>query len=142
MGVVILIGRILFALIFIGSGVMGHLMQSEGTAGYAASRGLPSPKLLTQISGVLIALGGIAVILGVYLDVAVLGLVAYTLLAAFWIHHFWWDEDEMTQRMEMTNFMKNLAIAGGGLVLFALAALGEGSAVDFTITDPVFDWTP
>ncbi len=142
MGIVILIGRILYAAIFIGSGIMGHLMQTEGTAGYAESRGVPNAKLLTQISGVLIALGGIAVILGIYLDLAALGLVAYTLIAAFMVHHFWTDQDPMAQQMEMTQFMKNLAIAGGGLILFALASLGEGGAVDFTLTDPLFDWTP
>ena len=142
MGVIILIGRILFGLIFVGSGIAGHLMQTDATAGYAESRGVSNSRVLVQISGVLIALGGIAVILGILTDLAALGLVAYVLIAAFMVHHFWTDEDEMTKNMEMALFMKNLSIAGGGLVLFALASLGEGLAMDFTITDPVFDWTP
>ena len=142
MSVIILIGRILFGLIFLGSGIAGHLMQTEATAGYAESRGVKNAKVLTQVSGVLIALGAVGVILGILTDLAALGLVVYALITAFMVHHFWTDEDEVTKNMEMSLFMKNLSIAGGGLILFALAALGEGVAMDFTITDPVFDWTP
>ncbi len=138
MSVVILVGRILFALIFVGSGSAGHLLQTEGTAGYAGSRGVPNSKFLTQLSGALIFVGGAGVILGIFADLAALGLVAYSLIAAFWVHHFWTDEDPMTQQLEMSMFMKNLSMAGGGLILFAfLAAVGDG--VDFMITDPVFD---
>ena len=142
MGVIILIGRILFGLIFLGSGIAGHLMQTDATAGYAESRGVKNAKVMVQVSGVLIALGAIGVIFGILTDLAALGLVAYSLVTAFMVHHFWTDQDEMTKNMEMSLFMKNLSIAGGGLILFALASLGEGLAMDFTITDPVFDWTP
>ncbi len=141
MGIVILIGRILLGLIFVGAGTAGHLMATDDTAGYAASRGVPNARVLVQISGVLIALGGVAVILGVLTDLAALGLAAYTLIAAFMVHHFWTDE-EPVKTVEMSMFMKNLSIAGGALILFALASLGEGLALDYTITDPVFDWTP
>ena len=65
--------------------------------------------------------------------------VVYALISAYMVHHFWTDQDDMTKNMEMSLFMKNLSIAGGGLILFALASLGEGVAMDFTITDPVFD---
>jgi uncharacterized membrane protein YphA (DoxX/SURF4 family) len=85
----------------------------------------------------LIAAGGLGVALGIWADLAALGLAVYTLLAAFMIHHFWTDEGEM-QMTEMTNFMKNMAIAGGGLVLFA--AIGVfGEALGLTITAPLFD---
>jgi uncharacterized membrane protein YphA (DoxX/SURF4 family) len=40
MDVVLLIGRVLFVALFLGSAV-NHLTQSEGMAGYAASKGLP-----------------------------------------------------------------------------------------------------
>jgi uncharacterized membrane protein YphA (DoxX/SURF4 family) len=137
MSFVVLVGRILFALVFIGSGINGHLMQADATAGYGASRGLKSSRLMVQISGVLIAAGGVGVALGIWADLAALGLAAYSLVAAFMIHHFWTDEGD-AQVMEMTNFMKNLALAGAGLVIFA--AIGVfGEALGFTITGPLFD---
>ncbi len=138
MSIVILIGRVLFGLIFIGSGINGHLMQTDATAAYGEMRGLKNSRLLVQISGVLIAAGGLGVILGIYTDLAALGLAAYALISAFLLHHFWTDEEQL-QVMEMTMFMKNLSIAGGGLILFAFTA-AAGPALDFTITDPLFDF--
>lgn len=137
MAIVILIGRILFGLIFVGAGI-GHLAQPDDTAGYAESRGIGNGKLMAQVSGVLILLGGLGVILGIYPDLAALGLVAYVLIAAFLVHHFWTDDDPQTQTVEMSMFMKNLSIAGGGLLLFALMGL-LGEQAGLTITGPLFD---
>lgn len=136
MSVVILIGRILFSMIFVGSALGGHLGQTEGTAAYAESRGVPNSKLLTQLSGALILLGGLGVILGIWMDLAALGIAAYSLVTAFMVHHFWTDEDEMVKQGEMTNFMKNLAIAGGAIILFGFFAV-VGDALGLTITGPV-----
>ncbi len=140
MSFVILIGRILLGLIFVGAGMAGHLKETDATSGYGASRGVPNARLLTQISGVLIFAAGLGVIFGVFADLAALGIAAYALIAAFMVHHFWTDDDPMTQQIEMTNFMKNLSIAGGALILFAFLA-AAGPSVDFMITDPVFDFS-
>ena len=140
MSFVILIGRILLGLIFVGSGMAGHLRAADETAGYAESRGVPNAKMLTQVSGVLILAGGVGVIFGVFADLAALGLAAYSLITAFMVHHFWTDEDPATQTVEMSMFMKNLSIAGGALILFAFMA-AAGTAVDFTLTDPLFDFS-
>ena len=135
MDVIILIGRILYGLIFIGSGFAGHLAQADVTAGYAGMRGVKNAKPLVQVSGVLIGAGGLGVILGVWGDLAALGLVAYCLISAFMIHHFWTDDDVMLRTSEMSMFMKNLSMAGGGLILFALFSQTD---VAFTITGPLF----
>lgn len=137
MSFVVLIARVLYGAIFIGSGVAGHIMQTDDTAGYAEMRGVPQHRMLTQLSGVLIAAGGIGVILGVWTDLAALGVALYSLVSAFMVHHFWTDEGQM-QQIEMTMFMKNLAIAGGGLALFALFAT-TGDTIGLTITGSVFD---
>lgn len=137
MSFVVLIARVLYGAIFIGSGVAGHIMQTDDTAGYAEMRGVPQHRMLTQLSGVLIAVGGIGVILGVWTDLAALGVALYSLVSAFMVHHFWTDEGQM-QQIEMTMFMKNLAIAGGGLALFALFAT-TGDTIGLTITGSVFD---
>lgn len=138
MGFVILLGRILYALIFIGSGSAGHLMQTEGTAAYAEMRGVPNSRVLTLLSGIAIFVGGLAVILGVWADLAALGLALYSLIAAFLVHHFWNDQDEMMKQSEMSQFMKNLAMAGGGLILAGFLA-ATGDAAGYMLTDPLFD---
>ncbi|MEZ5259824.1 MAG: DoxX family membrane protein [Ilumatobacteraceae bacterium] len=63
------LGRILFSLVFIGSGV-GHLTQTASSAEYAAYKKVPSPKAMVQFTGVAMLLGGIAVILGIWMDLA------------------------------------------------------------------------
>ncbi len=122
MEAVLIIGRILFSLIFLGAGI-GHLVKPKETAAYAELRGVPAADWRVRVSGVLIAAGGLGVILGVWMDLAALGLTAYVLIAAFLVHHFWSDE-EPTRTTEMAMFMKNLAIAGAGLIIFALSARG------------------
>ncbi len=66
---------------------------------------------------------GLGVILGVWMDLAALGLAVYVLVAAIMVHHFWSDE-EPTRTVEMSMFMKNVSIAGAGLILFVMSATG------------------
>ena len=122
MEALVLIGRILFSLIFIGAGI-GHLADAKGSAGYAEARGAPSGGIVIRISGVLIAAGGLGVMLGVWMDLAALGLAVYCLLTALLVHHFWTDEASDLP-LEMAMFMKNVSMAGAGLVIFALSAGG------------------
>ena len=137
MDVVILIGRILMSAIFVGSGI-GHLTDTDGTAAYAEARGVPNPRLMAQLSGVLIGIAGVSVLLGIWPDLGALGMAAYAFIAAFWVHHFWTDEDPMTQQAEMSGFMKNLSIAGGALVLFGFLQMNDG--VGLTITENLFNF--
>ena len=136
MDVLLLIGRILYGLIFVGAGIGGHLVQTDETAGYGQMRGMKNARNLVIISGVGITAGGLGVIFGFWADLAALGLVAYSLIAAFMVHHFWTDEGQL-QTIEMSMFMKNLSMAGGGLILFVLIAK-LGAEFPFTLTDPIF----
>lgn len=117
MDVVLLIGRILFAALFIGSG-LGHLTQTEAMAGYAGSKGVPSPRLATQASGVLIVVGALSVLLGVWGDLGSLLLVLFLLPTSLLMHGFWKESDAMARQMEMIHFNKDMALAGAALVLF------------------------
>jgi uncharacterized membrane protein YphA (DoxX/SURF4 family) len=131
---VFLLGRILLTLVFLGSG-MGHLMQTEGSVQYATYKKVPSPKLAVQVSGVLMILGAVAVVLGIWMDLAALGLAILVVVMAFMMHRFWEETDPQAKQVEMSMFMKNLSIAGGGLIL---AAVARGSFAPYTITDGVF----
>ena len=140
MDVLVLIGRIMFGMIFLASGIAGHLMQTENTAGYAQMRGLKYAKPLVRLSGVWIAVGGLMVILGIFADLGFLLVGAYTVAAMFLIHHFWTDDDAMTQQIEMTMFMKNLSMAGGAIIGFVFFA-AAGDSIGFQITDTLFEVT-
>ncbi len=112
----ILLGRIGLAQIFILSGVQ-KIANYNATAGLLASHGLP-PGLLPLVIFAELG-GGLAVLFGFLTRWAAIGLCVFTLLAAFFFHNNFADQ------MQAINFMKNIAIAGGFLVL---AAFGPGAA--------------
>jgi uncharacterized membrane protein YphA (DoxX/SURF4 family) len=135
--VIVLIGRLLFAAIFLGSGV-AHLTQTRDMAGYVNSKGLPNASLLVQVSGVQMLVGGLMVVLGVWMDVGFLILAAFLLPAAVLFHAFWDVDDPEQLNVERAQFMKNLALAGACLALFALVA-HAGADLGLTITEPLFE---
>jgi putative oxidoreductase len=128
---VFLIGRILFSLVFVGSGI-GHLTQTAGSAQYATHKKVPNATLMVQLSGVLMLAGGLAVIFGVLGDLAALGLAVLCLIMAFMMHRFWEETDPQTKQGEMASFMKNISMAGAGLILSTLPYWPS------SITDGVF----
>jgi hypothetical protein len=54
------------------------------------------------------------------------------------VHNFWRDDDAMTRQVELSGFMKDLALAGGSLLAFALFA-SSGDEIGLQITDSLFD---
>ena len=138
MNIVLVIGRVLFALIFVNSGAL-HLKNAEAMAGYAAFKGVPQPKLANALAGIIMLLGGLSVALGVYADLGAL-LLTVTLLAMAFLMHNFWKADEASKQMETIGFFKNLSMAGGGLVMFgALASAEKGvRVIGPMITDGLF----
>lgn len=137
MDLVFLLARILFVFIMLGSGV-GHLTNAAAMAGYAESKGLKNGKLMVQLSGVALVVGGLSVLLGIWGDIGALGLAVLMVVMAVVMHPFWKETDEQAKQMEMVSFNKNIAIAGGALALFVL--LGMPGDTPFTITDTLIDW--
>ncbi|MDA2983227.1 MAG: DoxX family protein [Actinomycetota bacterium] len=136
MNTVLLIGRILFALMFVSSGI-NHLTKSEAMTGYAGFKKVPAAKLSVLISGVLLAAGGLSVILGVYADLGALVLAVLLILIALKMHDFWAQTDAQAKQNETIAFFKNISMAGGALIMFAIAAT-EGSDYGWTLTDSLW----
>lgn len=118
----VLAGRILLGLIFVLSG-LGKISGFAGTVGYIAAKGLPLPELLTALTIAIELGGGLALVFGLYTRWAALALAAFSVLSALIFHDFW-AVPEAQKMAQNINFMKNLSIAGGMLVL---AAFGPGS---------------
>lgn len=133
---IFLIGRILFAYLVIGSAV-GHLTQTPVMAGYAGSRGVPSAKRAVQVSGVGFLLGGLSILLGVWGDIGALLLAILLVGTAFMMHAFWKETDELNKMTEMVQFNKDLALAGGALVMFSILS---SDFAPYTITGSLITW--
>ena len=124
MEIVFLIGRILFAFMFVMSGV-NHLTKADHMVGYAQFKGVPSPKLAVQGSGVVLLLGGLSVILGVWADLGAIVLAAILVIMAVKMHNFWAIEDPQAKQADMIGFMKNISMAGGAVFMFAQMAIAD-----------------
>ena len=79
MDVLYLIGRIIFAALFLGSSV-AHLTDKGGMAGYAESRGVRPGRPMVLLSGLQILAGGLLVLLGIWTDVGAILLAVFTFL--------------------------------------------------------------
>lgn len=123
MDAVLVIGRILFALLFIASGI-SHFAKLEVMTGYAKYKKLPAAKIGVIASGFFFLLGGIYIAVGFWVDLGALMLAVTLILAAVIFHNFWTETDATTKQNEMTAFMKNLALAGAALIIFALINSG------------------
>ncbi|NRQ48825.1 DoxX family protein [Aeromicrobium sp. YC3-14] len=133
---IFLIGRILFVYLIIGSGV-GHLMATDAMAGYAQSRGVANAKLMVQISGVALIAGGVSVLLGIFGDIGSLGLAILLVITAVMMHAFWKETDPQAKQMEMIGFNKDIALAGGALVIFTILS---SDFAPYTITGALINW--
>lgn len=110
-----IIGRILFALVFLMSG-FNHLANLNAMSGYAASKGVPLPTAMTLLSGILIILGGLSVLLGYKAKIGAAALAVFLIVTAFVMHGFWAYEGQQMQN-EMSHFLKDIALAGASLLI-------------------------
>lgn len=112
-----LVGRILFSLVFIMSGI-NHLTNLQMMTGYAQSKGLPAPKAVAAVSGVVIIIAGALLIVGHTRFIAAGALFLFLLGTSFLFHAFWKETDPMAKKMnEMTHFLKDMALAGAALFI-------------------------
>ncbi|TSB24181.1 DoxX family protein [Psychrobacter sp. YGAH215] len=104
------IGRLLLSMIFIFSGFT-KITGYAATQGYMESMGVPGMLLPLVIAVEL--LGGIAILLGFKARLVAILMAGFSIVSALLFHQFWIDESQMNP------FMKNIAMAGGFLMIFA-----------------------
>ena len=119
MDIVMIIGRILFSYVFIAAG-LNHLAKAKPYIEFAQTQKVKFPRASTYLSGLVLLLGGLSIVLGVYADVGALVLVVVLLVMAVKMHNFWSKTDEHAQGA----FCKNVSMAGAALFFFALVANG------------------
>ena len=119
--IVLLIARVLLASLFIAFGLRG-VLAFPVTAAYFAKPGFPVPIAFALLSVAIQLVAGLMLVLGWRARGAAGLLVAYVLIATA-VAHRYWEFDPAVQLGQMGNFYKNLAIAGG---LMLLAAFGPG----------------
>ncbi|MDR5675321.1 MAG: DoxX family membrane protein [Armatimonadota bacterium] len=119
MDALFLIGRIVLGAFYLFN-ALNHFSRTEMLSGYAASKGVPWPRATVLLTGLLLLVGGLSFLLGVYPRLGVAAVVVFLVPVAFWMHNFWAVQDPMQKTVEMVNFTKNLALAGSALMFLAI----------------------
>jgi putative oxidoreductase len=112
-----LLGRILMAALFLWAGY-GKLMNFSGTVAYATSAGLPMPQLGIIVAIIVELLFSLLFIIGFRIRLVALVMAVFTIATAVFFHQ------NVADTAQLTNFMKNVCIAGGFL---QVVAFGGGS---------------
>ena len=109
MHIVEILGRILLSAIFIINGI-GKIFNYEGTIQYMENFNVPSYLIIPAITVEI--LFPILLIIGYYTKFSALVLSLFTLALAVIFH------TDFSNQMQLMSFLKNIAIAGGFLIIF------------------------
>src|ERR1044071_7722850 len=114
-----LLGRIIFGSYFIYNGA-NHLLSTAMMAQFTAQKGVPMPEAAVLVAGLLLLVGGFSLLLGLWPHVRVAAIVLFLAVVTTTMHNFWTETDPMQRMNEMGNFLKNVALLGGTLMLLAI----------------------
>ena len=109
-------GRSLLGLYFIGPG-LSKVFDFTSTLALMRMKGVPFSSVLLPLTIIIQLVGGIFLILGRNLRLTAFILFGLTIVINIYIHNFWTLNGDPSQGHEIQNFVKNLAIAAGLLVL-------------------------
>jgi putative oxidoreductase len=119
--VLLLLARILLAALFVSTG-WEKLTNFAGTAVYMKTLKAPAPVIAAAIAVFMEFFVGIAIILGILTRLLALAFALFTLSTALLGHRFW-TMDGAIREENRINFLKNMSIIGGFLLL---ALTGSG----------------
>ena len=111
-----IVGRSLLGLYFIGPG-LSKVFDYASTITLMKIKGVPFSSLMLPATIAIQIFGGLLLILGRNLRTASFVLFGLTIIINIFIHNFWALAGDPSQAHELQNFIKNLAIAAGLLIL-------------------------
>lgn len=119
MDTLLLVGRIIFGGYFIYNGI-NHFLGFGPMTQYAKSKGVPLPAMAQGLAGLMLLLGGVSIVFGIYPFVGIVLLVAFLVPVSLMMHNFWKLEDVQSRMADKVNFTKNIALLGAILMLLTI----------------------
>lgn len=114
-----LIGRILFAAIFIAASF--RHFTAEGIS-HARDLGTPFASFFVPLSGVMAFAGGLSILLGFHARWGAGFIILFLLPVTFLMHAFWNAPDATMRHIQLAMFMKNLCMLGGAVFILHAGA--------------------
>ena len=112
----IIVGRSLLGLYFLGPG-LAKIFNYSNYAVVMEENEVPLTLVALPVVILIQVIGGIMLILNLNVKVSALALFITTIVINIYIHDFWTLADGISKAHETQNFVKNLAICAGLLVL-------------------------
>jgi len=110
------LGRLMLCAIFFMSTVANKIPQFQSTVEKMTEAGVPYPSVALVGAIVFLIVGSISVVVGLKARVGALLLLVFLIAATYYFHDFWnYQADQ--QQAQMIQFMKNLGLAGGVLLI-------------------------
>lgn len=135
-----LVGRVLFSVVFVAEGIL-HLTDLDGAEANASGKGIGPARPAVIAVAVAFIIGGVSVMFGIWGDLGALLLMITLLPVTFLMHKFWAERDPVIRRIELSNFLKNVSLLGGAVVLFSFFARDTfGLGLPYTMTDGAFNF--
>lgn len=120
------LGRALLGTLFLVSGIDKTLGFAD-VAGWMSSAGLPFATVLLAATILIEIVGGLLLILGWQAQWAALA-IALFLIPVTLVFHAFWSADAANFQGQLTNFLKNVSILGGMLLVFDRERAAESVA--------------
>ncbi len=118
-GVLALLGRLMLVAVFLLAAVGQKIPKFSETAASMASEGVPVPKIMLGGAILFLIAGSLSVGLGFKARIGATLLLMFLLLATYFFHDFWTQEDPMAKQEQMIQFMKNASMMGAMLLVIA-----------------------
>lgn len=115
-----LLARILLSWLFLYS-AYGKLTGWSGYVGYMSAKGMPFAPFFLAGTVVFLLVGGISVLLGYKARAGSVPLLIFLLPTTLIFHNFWAFEGA-EQQAQLIDFMKNMALMGGVLMVTAFGS--------------------
>lgn len=118
----LLLGRLLIGSYFIVPGLQ-KITNYQMMTDYMQAHSVPATTFLLPLTIVIQIVAGLAIIIGFKGKLAAFILAGLTLVICVYMHDFWTMSEGLARNHEMQNFVKNMAIMGGLLIV---SSLGTG----------------
>lgn len=119
MELLLIVGKILFGSLFVGSGI-NHLKNLDAMTSYAQYKKIPFAKAGVVVSGLLLLVAPVLFLFGVLEVASLVGLAVFLAATALFFHNYWTIEDPQAKMNEQISFNKNVALLGAVLVMLSL----------------------
>ena len=114
-----LVGRVLVGCFWLYN-ALKHFTNVDRLARAAAAHGVPAPELFVVFGGVLLLVGGLSFVLGLFPRIGMAAVVLFLLPVTLIMHAFWADSSAATRSANVIRFGSNFALLGSTLMFAAI----------------------